>query len=100
MAIDHTSKFAFTQLHERATQRIAAAFLHDLVAVVSYTIYTVLTDNGIPFADNHLVDEGAEPKAAAYWTERNESRIYRWHSFDWACEHTKIEHRVTKPRCS
>jgi transposase InsO family protein len=99
VAIDRTSKFAFVQLHEKATQRIAAAFLHDLVAAVPYTIHTVLTDNGILFADNHPVDEEAEAKAAAYWAERDEPRIYRWHSFDWACEQTKIEHRLTKPRC-
>ena len=99
VAIDRTSKFAFVQLHEKATQRIAAAFLHDLVAAVPYTIHTVLTDNGIQFADNHPVDEEAEAKAAAYWAERDEPRIYRWHSFEWACEQTKIEHRLTKPRC-
>src|SRR3954451_99218 len=34
VAIDRTSKFAFVQLHGKATQRIAAAFLHDLVAAV------------------------------------------------------------------
>ena len=26
-------------------------------------------------------------------------RIDRWHSFARACEQTKIEHRLTKPRC-
>src|SRR3954449_5514135 len=82
VALDRTSKFAFVQLHGRANQRIAAAFLHDLVAAVPYTIHTVLTDNGIQFTDNHPVDEEAEAKAAAYWAERNEPRIYRWHSFD------------------
>ncbi|ABY28550.1 integrase, catalytic region [Methylorubrum extorquens PA1] len=66
VAIDRTSKFAFVQLHGRATQRIAAAFLHDLVAAVPYTIHTVLTDNGIQFADNHPADEEAEAKAAAW----------------------------------
>jgi transposase len=66
VAIDRTSKFAFVQLHEKATQRIAAAFLHNPVAAVPYTIHTVLTDNGIQLTDNHPVDEGAEAKAAAY----------------------------------
>jgi transposase InsO family protein len=99
VAIDRTSKFAFVQLHEKATQRIAAAFLHDLVAAVPYTIHTVLTDNGIQFTDNRPVDEEAEAKAAAYWAERDEPRIYRWHSFEWACDQTRIEHRLTKPRC-
>ena len=58
VAIDRTSKFAFVQLHEKATQRIAADFLHDLVAAVPYTIHTVLTDNGIQFTDNHPVRRG------------------------------------------
>ena len=84
VAIDRTSKFAFVQLHEKATQRVAAAFLHDLVAAVPYTIHTVLTDNGIQFTDNHPVDEEAEAKAAAYWAIQDRPRIYRWHSFDWA----------------
>ena len=34
VAIDRTSKFAFAQLHERATRRVAADFLHALVEAV------------------------------------------------------------------
>jgi hypothetical protein len=45
VAVDRTSKFAFAQLHERATRRIAADFLQALVAAVPYRIHTVLTDN-------------------------------------------------------
>lgn len=56
-----------TRLYEKATQRIAAAFLHDLVAARPYTIHMVLTDNGNQFADNHPADEKAEAKTAAYW---------------------------------
>src|SRR3954452_17802276 len=41
VALDRTSKFAFVQLHGRANQRIAADFLHALVAAVPYTIHTV-----------------------------------------------------------
>lgn len=52
MAIDRTSKFAFAQLHERATRRIAVDFLRALVAAVPYTIHTVLTDNATHFVDN------------------------------------------------
>lgn len=54
VAIDRTSKFAFVQLHEKATQRIAAAFLHDLVAAVPYTIHTVLTDNVLRSEEGRL----------------------------------------------
>ncbi len=92
VAIDRTSKFAFVQLHDRATQRIAADFLRDLVAAVPYTVHMVLTDNV-------RRSEEAEAAAAAYSAERDEPRIDRWHAFDWSCEQTKIEHRLTKPRC-
>src|SRR5919202_4475867 len=46
VAIDRTSKFAFTQLHTKATTRIAADFLRALIKAVPYRIHTVLTDNG------------------------------------------------------
>ena len=51
VAIDRTSKFAFIQLVERADMRAAAAFLQSLIAAAPYRIHTVLTDNGIQFAD-------------------------------------------------
>jgi IS30 family transposase len=66
VAIDRMSKFIFVQLHEKATQRIAAAFLCDLVAAVPYTIRTLLTDNGIQFTDNKPVNAEADAKVAAY----------------------------------
>ena len=51
VAIDRTSKFAFTKLVARATGAAARLFLDELVAVVPYRIHTILTDNGIQFAD-------------------------------------------------
>ena len=51
MAIDRTSKFAFVELHEKATTRVAGDFLRHLIAAVPYKIHTVLTDNGIQFTD-------------------------------------------------
>jgi hypothetical protein len=51
VAIDRTSKFAFVELVEHADMRAAAAFLQALIAAVPYRIHTVLTDNGIQFAD-------------------------------------------------
>src|SRR5271156_6558609 len=45
VAIDRTSKFAFVQLHERATTRVSADFLKALIEAVPYKIHTVLTDN-------------------------------------------------------
>ena len=46
VAIDRTSKFAFVELHEKATRRVASTFLQALAAAVPYKIHTVLTDNG------------------------------------------------------
>ena len=51
VAIDRTSKFAYVELHQRATTAISKQFLEHLVAAVPYTIHTVLTDNGIQFTD-------------------------------------------------
>ncbi len=45
VAIDRTSKFAFVELHEKATRRVAGDFLRHLAAAVPYKIHTVLTDN-------------------------------------------------------
>ena len=49
VAIDRTSKFAFVEVHEKATQRVAADFLNALFQAVPYKIHTVLTDNGVHF---------------------------------------------------
>ncbi|MGE4280747.1 MAG: DDE-type integrase/transposase/recombinase, partial [Magnetospirillum sp.] len=51
VAIDRTSKFAFVWLAERANVQIAVDFLDALVEAVPYHIHTVLTDNGMQFAD-------------------------------------------------
>jgi hypothetical protein len=49
VAIDRTSKFAFVELHEKATTAVSKEFLLRLIAAVPYKIHTVLTDNGIQF---------------------------------------------------
>jgi transposase InsO family protein len=84
IAIDRTSKFAFARLVERANTKAASAFLDGLVAVVPYEIHTVLTDNGIQFADL--------PKNRNGPTAR-----FRGHPFDRTCWKHGIEHRLTKP---
>jgi transposase InsO family protein len=98
VAIDRTSKFAFAQLHEKATRRIAADFLRALVTAVPYTIHTVLTDNGTQFVDTSPTNAEAEAETEAFWAARGELRIWRVHAFAHACEQTGIEHRLTKPR--
>jgi transposase InsO family protein len=94
VAIDRTSKFAFVELHEKATRRVAANFLRDLATAVPYRIHTVLTDNGTHFTDP--TGDGWTP------VEIEEMRAkelpFLCHSFELACADLDIEHRLTKPR--
>ena len=49
VTIDRTSKFAFTQLHEKATRQVAGDFLRALIQAAPYKIHTVMIDNGTHF---------------------------------------------------
>ena len=88
-----TSKFAFVELHEKATRRVAGDFLRHLIAAVPYKINTVLTDNG-----THFIDPAGDG-----WTPENiramrpQNVLFRCHSFEAACADLDIEHRLTKP---
>jgi IS30 family transposase len=84
VGIDRTSKFAFVQLHDKADRPTAVAFLEALIEAVPYDLHTILTDNGIQFADL--------PKNRDGWTAR-----MRVHRFDQICREHGIEHRLTKP---
>ena len=82
VAIDRTSKFAVAQLVEKADRKTAWEFLELLLEAVPYRIHTILTDNGIQFAE--------QPR------NRN-TIISRPMRFDLICEANGIEHRLTKP---
>ena len=82
VAIDRTSKFAVAQLVEKANRKTAWEFLEHLLEAVPYKIHTILTDNGIQFAE--------QPR------NRN-SVTFRKMRFDLICEANGIEHRLTKP---
>ena len=84
VAIDRTSKFAVVELVDKADMQAAAAFLEALVEAVPYRIHTVLTDNGIQFADL--------PKNRGGLTAR-----WRGHPFDRICLRHGIGHRLTQP---
>ena len=91
VAIDRVSKFAFAELHQRATRRIAADFLRKLVAHVPYQIHTVLTDNGFQFTAPHGGwSVGEIERMLAH------GQIFRAHGFDLACAQHGIDHRLTK----
>jgi len=81
VAVDRTAKFAFAELHEKVTRRVAADFLRRLIAAVPYRIHTVLTDNGTHFTD----------PTRGGWSPADIKRLladgalFRCHSFDLAC---------------
>lgn len=81
VGIDRTSKFAVTQLVDKVDRRTAWEFLEHLLEAVPYRIHRVLTDNGIPFAEQ----------------PRNRNTAFsRQMRFDMICEANDIEHRLTK----
>jgi transposase InsO family protein len=84
LAIDRVSKYAHVAFLDANTKLNGAAFLRAVVAAFPYRIHTVLTDNGMAFADLPKYRQG--PTA-------------RWmgHIFDRVCRGHGIEHRLTKP---
>src|SRR3712207_4811792 len=84
LAIDRVSKFTHVAFYDAATKMNGAAFLREVVAVFPYAIHTVLTDNGMAFADLPKYRDGP----TATWMG---------HIFDRVCREHGIEHRLTKP---
>ena len=82
VGIDRTSKFDVTQLVDKADQRTAWEVLEHLLQAVPYRIHTILTDNGIQFAEQPRHRNTAWPRQLR---------------FDMICEANDIERRLTKP---
>lgn len=94
VAIDRTSKFAFVELHEKATTAVSREFLLRLIEAVPYKIHTVLTDNGIQFTT-----PGASGSAVPLIREAiANGELFRAHAFEYACATNDIEHRTTKAK--
>src|SRR5215210_1536019 len=84
LAIDRVSKFTHVAFFEAATKINGAAFLREVLAVFPYAIHTVLTDNGMAFADLPQYRDGP----TATWMG---------HIFDRVCREHGITHKLTKP---
>ena len=84
LAIDRVSKFTHVAFLPAATKLNGAAFLRDVVATFPYAIHTMLTDNGMAFADLPKNRNGI-------------SRQWGPHMFDRVCIANGIEHKLTKP---
>lgn len=94
VAIDRTSKFAFVELHERATTSVASDFLKALIKAVPYKIHTVLTDHGL-----HFTTPSNTASAAPLIREALARGEPVWaHAFEYVCAVNDIDHRLTKPK--
>src|SRR5688572_23287694 len=87
LAIDRVSKFVHVAFLDANTKMNGAAFLREVVAAFPYRIHTVLTDNGMAFADLPK-NRGRHPEIEA---------IFGGHVFDRVCDAHGIRHRLTKP---
>ena len=85
LAIDRVSKFTYVEFHDSAGKMEGSAFLSNAVQVFPYKIHTVLTDNGMAFADLPKNRDGPS------------RRFLGPHIFDRVCMKNGIEHRLTKP---
>lgn len=84
LAIDRVSKFTYVELHPRATMLTGARFLRSVVNAFPYAIHTILTDNGVAFADSPRYRHGVTAQL-------------RGHAFDRVCRLQGIVHKVTRP---
>ena len=85
LAIDRVSKFTYVEFRDDAGKMNGAEFLRGVVEAFPYAIHTLLTDNGMAFADL--------PK-----NRNGPSRRYLGaHIFDRVCNENGIEHKLTKP---
>jgi transposase InsO family protein len=87
LAIDRVSKFAHVAFFDANTKLNGAAFLREVVAAFPYRLHTVLTDNGMAFADLPR-NRGRHPELEA---------LFGGHVFDRVCREHGIEHKLTKP---
>ena len=81
VAIDRATRFVYLELHDNKRMKTAAGFLTHSVTQYPFKIVKVLTDNGIEFSYNLLV-EAKKPKNKA-------------HPFEKICQDREIEHCST-----
>jgi hypothetical protein len=85
LAIDRVSKFTYVAFHDKAGKMAGSAFLRTVIEVFPYKIHTLLTDDGMAFADlpKHRDGHGDGSPGG--------------HIFGRVCIENGIEHRLTKP---
>ena len=85
LAIDRASKFTYVEFRDDAGKMNGAEFLRGVVEAFPYAIRTVLTDNGMAFADLPKNRNGPT------------RRYLGAHIFGRVCNEHGIEHKLTKP---
>ncbi len=85
LAIDRVSKFTYVEFRDDAGKMNGADFLRGVVAAFPYAIHTVLTDNGMAFADLPKNRNGPT------------RRYLGAHIFDRVCAENGITHKLTRP---
>ena len=84
LAIDRVSKFAHVAFLDANTKANGAAFRREVVEIFPYQLHTVLTDNGMAFADLPK-NRGRHPELEA---------MFGGHIFDRICNEHGIRHRL------
>jgi hypothetical protein len=93
---ERTSKFAFVDLHKKATTAVSGEFLRRLIAAIAYKMHSALTDNGIQFTT-----PGAGGSAMPLIKESIAAdEVFRAHAFEYTCATNDIDHRTTKAQAS
>ena len=87
LAIDRVSKFTYVEFRDDAGKMNGADFLRGVVSAFPYAIHTVLTDNGMAFADLPK-NRGRHIAMQA---------MFGGHIFDRVCKQHSIQHKLTKP---
>ena len=81
VAIDRATRYAYIEVHDNKTMQSATEFLETVLVQYPFTIYKILTDNGMEFSYNPL-PECTKPKDKV-------------HPFVALCKQNNIEHRTT-----
>ena len=87
LAIDRVSKFTYVEFRDDPGKMNGAGFLRGVVEAFPYAIHTMLTDNGMAFADLPK-NRGRSPAMEA---------MFGGHIFDRVCKEHGILHKLTKP---
>ena len=85
LAIDRVSKFTYVEFRDDAGKMNGAEFMRGVVEAFPYVIHTVLTDNGMAFADLPKNRNGPT---------RHDLGAY---IFDRVCHERGIKHRLINP---